>query len=222
MKRMVLVVCAALCFVTIAGAAVRTDQFNNGSPAPLWKREVDVIKMRENGRLQFRSNMPAGGEHASLYEARGWTFDYTQNFTINVQYRLRPGQVTGGRYAVVAMVLEVSGEADEVVIGVKRDAGGLKAFIEITLPNDVIVYEDEVPITRSQGKLQVKYRSSPDRLDVLVGGDLVLRVPNLLDGVNVGNRRAKLSLAAGRRGNQFWGWNDVWLDRFKITGRIFD
>lgn len=222
MKRMTLVMCAVLALATIATAAVRTDQFNDGSPSPLWRRDVDVIKMRENGRLQFRSSVAQGGEHASLYEARGWQFDYTRNFTINVQYRLRPGQVTGGRYAVVAMVLETSGEADEVVIGVRRDAGGLKAFIEITLENDVVVYQDEVPITRSQAKLQVKYRADPDRLDVLVGGDLVLRIHDLLDGVNVGNGRAKLSLAAGRRGNQFWGWNDVWLDKFKITGNIID
>lgn len=222
MKRMTLVICVALALATIATAATRTDQFTDGTPSPLWRRDVDVIKMRENGRLQFRSSAAQGGEHASLYEARGWQFDYTSSFTINVQYRLRPGQVTGGRYAAVAMVLETSGEADEVVIGVRRDAGGLWAFIEIRLENDVVVYEDEVPITRSQAKLQVKYRADPDRLDVLVGGDVVLRVFDLLDGVNVGNGRAKLSLAAGRRGNQFWGWNDVWLDKFKITGNIID
>ena len=222
MKRMSLVMCVVLALATIATAAVRTDQFADGSPSPLWRRDVDVIKMRENGRLQFRSSAAQGGEHASFYEARGWQFDYTRNFTINVQYRLRPGQVAGGRYAAVAMVLETSGEADEVVIGVRRDAGGLKAFIEIRLENDVIVYEDETSITKSQAKLQVKYRADPDRLDVLVGGDLVLRIHDLLDGVNVGNGRAKLSLAAGRRGNQFWGWNDVWLDKFKITGNIID
>ena len=45
---------------------------------------------------------------------------------------------------------------------------------------------------------------------------------NIGIGLNTGNGRAELYIGAGRRGNQFWGWNDVWLDKFKITGRIFD
>ena len=221
-KQTILTACAVLGLATIATAAMRTDNFNNGTPAPLWRKQVDVIKVRENGRLQFRSNVTQAGEHGTLYESRGWKFDYTRNYTINLQYRLRPGQVTGNRQAAVGMIVEPSGgEVDEIVVIVQRDAGGLAVVVEISDEDDPIL-ERRVPISTSQGMLQVRYRASADRLDVLIDGAVVTRVFNVLIGLNTGNGRAELYIGAGRRGNQFWGWNDVWLDKFKITGRIFD
>jgi len=225
MRRMWMFGLAILVGVTTgASGAVQADNFNDGMTGDIWRREVEVVKLREaNGKLQTRSTAAGpGGERGSGYAARGWKFDFTENYTITTRYRLRPDPITGSRRAELGVVILPSGDIECMAFLVRRDANGIKVVFEVYNTNGNLINFGQKTITASQGKLTVRYRQSADRLDILIDDVVVLRGFNFLQTVSTGNGRANLLIGAGRRGRQTWGWNDVWLDNFKLTGRIFD
>lgn len=217
----------ALCVgaaVGLADAGVVKDNFNDSSrDGSKWLLEEDRIDVREkHQRLESRSSAAGNGIRDSGFVANGWGFDYTRNYTIKIDYELGVPPVGANRWAAVGVRALADGDVSEVYVGIERFEGQLRVAYESFDANGNSVAFETAPISATTGTLKARYQAGPDRLRIFVNGALKITIPNFLQGIDVGDGVAELAIGAQRRGFVQWGWNDAWLDNFKLTGTIVD
>ena len=211
---------ATLVLTSVATSAAIIDLFDDGVPGGNWKRTIDTIQVKEQGRLKTRSMQPGGGERFSGYKADRWKVVYTENFAISMNYNVEPPSVTGSRRAGIGFRFVPSGDIDEVRILVEQTRTQLRVWYQVTDGEQQITRKAVINATR--GQLKVRYRANADRLDILIDGEVVKQIDDFLDDVNVGTGEMRVEVGAFRTGRVMWDWNDLWLDRVIINGAVVD
>ena len=182
--------------------------------------EEDVQISERDRKLRTRSNAPAGGQHVAFFVSNEWRFRADRAYTAKIDYKLRPDGVAADQWVAVGIGASIEHRGNEIIpfAYVSRTRNGLSLGVRVEV-NDVTVTELETPINTDRGELKIEYDPSSNKLKVRIDGETIFRVNNFIEDPGA-RLKAHVLLGVIRSGGAEWGWNDVWIDNFKIKGRI--
>jgi hypothetical protein len=223
----------ALGAVTLAGlvaavplpAIVRDHFTNNSINQGLWDVHTlgGVAIVETNQRLQFSANGSTGALSYAGLEVENWGARWSNDFEIELDYKLNLGNVTGNRQVNIGIGLALTGQYPQnftgFAAGVVRDDVGLLLGIG-RYSNGNLVSADTVAITAATGKITLEYDRSDDRLEARVGNrEVHLNGIWAQFGAAFGNQPMVIAIGSTTSGgNITFPGTRVYADEFQFQG----
>jgi hypothetical protein len=202
------------------------DRFNdNAINTNFWLELQDggVTLAERNRRLEFTADGATGSSSHAMLEVRNWGARWSQDFEIEVDYRLAINSTNGDRDIVLGIVLAFAGDIPGSFTGyvgaIQREGDTLVLFLDRFKDGDTM-QSDEVEIATTSGTLTVEYNRSSDRMEARSNGDSVhLNGVWSRFGEAFGNEPMVVAIGCATfDGNIAFPGGKVRLDNFQFTG----